>query len=82
MAKAKRTATRKHTRRVPRLSEQIRAATKKYAQSRGHTMQDVVKGSGLAAEQLSRFVTGKRGLTWKSTDQLAEFLELQIVTLN
>lgn len=82
MATTKHTAGRKRTRRVPSLSDQIREATKKFVESGDRTMQDVVKGSGLAPEQLSRFVRGKRGLTWKSTDRLALFLKLQIAAPN
>jgi transcriptional regulator with XRE-family HTH domain len=56
------------------LTEAIVAAVK----ASDRTPYAIAKGAGVARSQLSRLLSGERGLTTDSVERLAKFLDLQI----
>jgi transcriptional regulator with XRE-family HTH domain len=55
--------------------EAIKAALESCGESRAQ----VARGSGVAESQLSRLVTGERGLSMDSAEKLADYMGLEIV---
>lgn len=51
---------------------------KRAIERRGESLQSIARGSGVAASQLSRMMTGKRGLSLDAAERLADYLGLQI----
>ena len=66
-------AKRKQTR--LKLSEQVRRAV----ETCGMTRYAIWKATGVDQAKLSRFASGKTGLTMKALDKLADFLKLDLV---
>ena len=64
------------SRKVDRLSDQIRQAIR----DNDKTCYQIWKETGIAEASLSRFMTGKGGLSMNAIDRLGECLELDITT--
>lgn len=60
----------------PKFSDQIREAI----DSSGMSRYRICKETGIDPPTLSRFMSGKRGLTMQKLDTLAAFLDLRIVS--
>ena len=61
--------------RVSRILNDIRAAI----QASGQTRYRISKGSGIGQPQLSRLMTGERGLSYENLERLTDYLGLEIV---
>ena len=57
------------------VSESLRRAVEQSGMSR----YVIAKETGIAQSMLSRFVTGRRGLSLEAVDRLAAFLKLELV---
>ena len=68
-------ATIRYTGSMPRLVDTIRDAVRESDQSAG----GIAKGAGVARSQLSRLLSGKRGMSVEGIERLAEYLGLEIV---
>jgi transcriptional regulator with XRE-family HTH domain len=53
-------------------------AIKAEIERRGESLQAISRGSGISAAQLSRLMTGERGLSIGAAEQLAKYLGLRI----
>ncbi len=60
---------------MSKLLDEIRAAILKSGLSRYR----IAKDTGIGQPQLSRLMTGERGLSIEAIERLADYLELQIV---
>ena len=54
-------------------------AIKKAVETSGKTKYRIAKESGVAASQLTRLMSGERGLSIESLEHLADYLGLEVV---
>ena len=64
-------------RRLPKLSDQFRAAIRE-ADDAGVTRYAISKATGIDQAVLSKFLSGERGMSLESLDKLAAFLKLEV----
>jgi transcriptional regulator with XRE-family HTH domain len=62
---------------TPKVSQVLRQAMK----DSGQTMYALAKGSGLSYAIVWRFISGERTLSQGAIDQMAEYLQLQLVPM-
>lgn len=60
---------------MARMLDTLRRAVEKSDESRYR----IANGSGVAASQLSRLISGERGLSIESAERLADYLGLEII---
>jgi transcriptional regulator with XRE-family HTH domain len=53
-------------------------ASRRAIETSKHTHADIARGSGVGKSQISRFVSGERGLRVDALEKIAEFLGLEI----
>ena len=58
---------------------QLISEIKKAIQASGQTRYRIAKESGVAQSQLSRLMSGERGLSLDAVEQLADYLGLEII---
>jgi len=61
---------------MPKFGDQIRKAVR----ASGLTQQEISQAAGIGEATLSRFVRGRRGISFATLDRLADVLDLQVTT--